>query len=319
MPSPSGRPRSRRMMSGFRPAACARPSRALVASTRRDDSFSNAARKKRRICGSSSMSSTTGAGSGTPRSYAAPTSRGTWEMKMCAQIAGVLLMVIACTGSALLAGQTPADSGRTWWLSGQFNGIYQWHPSFRAAYTGTNSLRPVREASTSRLVTVYAGLRLGAHTELLLDLESAGGGGISKALGFAGFTNLDVVRNPTLGSAPYVARGLIRYTVALGVQSERGARGPLTLLPILPVRRLSIAVGKLSMADFFDLNTAGSDSHLQFMNWTADNNGAYDYAADTRGYTIGAVAEYRDRDWAVRWGEAVMPTVANGSDYDWRL
>ena len=24
------------------------------------------------------------------------------------------------------------------------------------------------------------------------------------------------------------------------------------------------------------------------MNWTVDNNGAYDYAADTRGYTYGA-------------------------------
>jgi len=240
-------------------------------------------------------------------------------MKMRAQIAGVLLTVIACTGSALLAGQTPADSGRTWWLSGQFNGIYQWHPSFRAAYTGTNSLRPVREDATSRLATFYTGLRLGARTELLLDLESAGGGGISQALGLAGFTNLDVVRNPTLGSAPYVARGLIRYTLPLGAQTEPGTAGPLALLPTLPVRRLSLAVGKLSMADFFDVNTAGSDSRLQFLNWTVDNNGAYDYAADTRGYTIGALAEYRDRDWAVRWGEALMPKVANGIDYDWHL
>jgi len=233
--------------------------------------------------------------------------------------AGALLTVVACTGPVLLTGQTPADSGRTWWLSGQFNGIYQWHPSFRAAYTGSNSLRPEREDATSRLATLYTGFRVGARTELLLDLESAGGGGISQALGLAGFTNLDVVRNPTLGSAPYVARGLIRYTFALGAQSAPGTRGPLTLLPMLPVRRLSLVVGKLSMADFFDVNTAGSDSHLQFMNWTVDNNGAYDYAADTRGYTIGAVAEYRDRDWAVRWGEAVMPKVANGIDYDWHL
>jgi len=43
-------------------------------------------------------------------------------------------------------------------------------------------------------------------SELVLDVESAGGAGISQALGLAGFTNLDVVRNPTLGSAPYVAR-----------------------------------------------------------------------------------------------------------------
>ena len=29
------------------------------------------------------------------------------------------------------------------------------------------------------------------------------------------------------------------------------------------------------------------------MNWTVDNNGAWDYAADTRGYTYGFVFEYQ--------------------------
>ena len=48
----------------------------------------------------------------------------------------------------------------------------------------------------------------------------------------------------------------------------------------------------MSTVDFFDLNSVGSDSHLQFMNWAIVNNGAYDYAADTRGYTYGLVAEY---------------------------
>lgn len=231
----------------------------------------------------------------------------------------VALAIATCAAPPLLLAQAPADSGRRWWLSGQFNVIYQWHPAFRAAYTGTNSLRPEREDATSRLATLYTGFRLGARTELLFDLESAAGGGVSQALGLAGFTNLDVVRNPTLGSAPYVARGLIRYTIPIGVETEGSTPGPLALLPTLPVRRLSLAVGKFSLADFFDVNTAGSDSHLQFLNWTVDNNGAYDYAADTRGYTIGAVAEYRDRGWAVRWAEAVMPKVANGIDYDWHL
>ena len=63
----------------------------------------------------------------------------------------------------------------------------------------------------------------------------------------------------------------------------------------MPVRRLELRAGKFGMADFFDLNGVGSDSHLQFMNWTIDNNGAYDYAADTRGYTFGVMAEYDDR------------------------
>ena len=51
----------------------------------------------------------------------------------------------------------------------------------------------------------------------------------------------------------------------------------------------------MSLPDTFDVNSVGSDSHLQFTNWTIDNNGAWDYAADTRGYTVGGVLEYDDR------------------------
>ncbi|MBV8827674.1 MAG: carbohydrate porin [Acidobacteriaceae bacterium] len=75
----------------------------------------------------------------------------------------------------------------------------------------------------------------------------------------------------------------------------------------------------MSTADFFDVNAVGSDSHLQFMNWTVNNNGAFDYAADTRGYTYGLLAEYYDRFGAFRLGEMLMPTVANGIDLDWNI
>ncbi len=70
------------------------------------------------------------------------------------------------------------------------------------------------------------------------------------------------------------------------------------------------------MVDFFDLNSWGSDSHLQFLNWTVDNNGAYDYAANTRGYTDGALIEYDDHWLTVRFAETLMPKVANGIHLD---
>jgi carbohydrate-selective porin OprB len=50
-----------------------------------------------------------------------------------------------------------------------------------------------------------------------------------------------------------------------------------------------------------------------------DNNGAWDYAADTRGYTYGAIAEYDDRQWSARYALGTMPTVANGVDFQWNL
>ncbi len=75
----------------------------------------------------------------------------------------------------------------------------------------------------------------------------------------------------------------------------------------------------MSLADYFDVNSVGSDSHLQFLNWTAVNNGAYDYAADTRGYTVAAMAEYHDHNWSARFAEALMPKVANGPKLDFNL
>ena len=76
-------------------------------------------------------------------------------------------------------------------------------------------------------------------------------------------------------------------------------------------------IGKMSVPDLFDQNEVGSDSHLQFTNWAIDNNGAWDYAADTRGYTRGIAVEYFDRYWEARYGFYQMPTVANGIDLSW--
>ncbi len=213
----------------------------------------------------------------------------------------------------------PHPGDDRWWLSGQVNLIWQTHGQFRSPYQGDNSLRPEPEHALSSLWTIYTGIKLPGHTELLLDIESAGGRGLSDALGLAGFTNLDVVRNPTLGSAPYIARAMVHVTVPFSQEMVGVTPTAFSLAAHVPARRLDIRVGKLGMADFFDVNATGSDSHLQFTNWTVDNNGAYDYAADTRGYTYAAIVEYDTPTWALRFGEALMPTVANGIDMDWNL
>ena len=203
-----------------------------------------------------------------------------------------------------------------WWISGQANWISQWHPSFRSPYQGVNSLPPQAQDATSRVLTLFTGLRLTGSTELLCDVQESAGHGIGEALGLAGATNLDVVRNPTLSKAPYIARLMWHQIIPLSRESATSARTPFSLFSTLPVRRLELRFGKFGMADFFDVNTYGSDSTLQFMNWTVDNSGAYDYAADTRGFTFGAMLEYHDRRWAVRFAEGLMPKVANGIHLD---
>jgi hypothetical protein len=226
----------------------------------------------------------------------------------------------------------PHSDTAPWYVAGQANIIFQAHPGFHSPYQGVNSLHGAGEYKTSLLGTLYLGYQLQRlfnrpeterdqryNTDFVLDLEAAGGRGLSEALGLAGFTNLDVVRNPNLGSKPYIARVQLHQTIGFTNEMTDVDQGPLGFANRAPVRRLEVRLGKMSLPDLFDINSVLSDSHLQFTNWTVDNNGAWDYAADTRGYTYATTLEYQDRDWAFRYGLALMPTVANGIDLDWAI
>lgn len=213
-----------------------------------------------------------------------------------------------------------SDSAR-YWVSGQANSIFQTHGEFHSPYQGPNSLIDDVETKASEVATLFLGYQLRPNsrynTDLLVDFENAGGRGISQALGLAGDTNLDVVRNPNLSSAPYLARGEIHQIVGLTNEMTDQERNPLALATKVPVRRFEIRIGKMSLPDILDINAVLSDSHLQFTNWTVDNNGAWDYAADTRGYTVAGVLEYDDTLWSARYAIAAMPIIANGITLDW--
>jgi hypothetical protein len=215
----------------------------------------------------------------------------------------------------------PHPEDARYWISGQANIIFQGRIPFHSPYEGPNSFHGSAEYKTSLLGTLYLALRptrsVRYATDLILDVESTGGRGLSQALGLAGFTNLDVVRNPNLSSAPYLARYEIHQVIGLTNKTTSQETSEFALASTVPVRRVEFRIGKMTLPDFFDVNSVGSDSHLQFMNWTVDNNGAWDYAADTRGYTVGGLAEYDDRAWSIRYGIFAMPVVANGIDLDW--
>jgi hypothetical protein len=227
------------------------------------------------------------------------------------------------TETAPIASMAPHSENARFWVSGQANSIFQMHGHFHSPYQGTNSLIDDFETKASEVATLYLGYQLWPNsrynTDLIVDFENAGGRGISQALGLAGETNVDVVRNPNLSTNPYLARGEIHMTLGLTDAMTGQDRGPLALATRVPVRRFEIRVGKMTLPDTFDVNSVGSDSHLQFTNWTIDNNGAWDYAADTRGYTVAGILEYDDRVWSARYAIAAMPTVANGIDLDWAL
>jgi high affinity Mn2+ porin len=203
------------------------------------------------------------------------------------------------------------------WISGQANFIFQAHTPFHSPYAGTNSFQSrVETTALSRVLTLYTGVKLTRWTEFIFDAEEAGGKGLSNALGIAAFPNLDVVRNPSLSQDVYAARYFLHYTVPLTADRVEEEPNPFYLQDSIPRQRIEFTMGKMSLVDFFDLNAVGSDSHLQFTNWAIDNNGAYDYAANTRGYTIAAMLSYAGPKFEAHYAEALMPTVANGIDLE---
>jgi high affinity Mn2+ porin len=197
------------------------------------------------------------------------------------------------------------------------------HGNFHSPSQGPNSFTAPFQYKASEVGTLYLGYRLNRNpryeTEVLYDEENAGGRGLSQAFGLAGFTNLDVVRNPNLGPTPYLARVELHQTIGFTSEMAPQDRSWLALATQVPVRRLDLRIGTFGLPDTMDVNDVLNDSHQQFMNWTIDNNGAWDYAADTRGYTRGVAIEYQDHAWALRYVLALMPTVANGITLDWAL
>ena len=118
-------------------------------------------------------------------------------------------------------------------------------------YTGPHSLQRRAEAAISGPVHgLPRATGRSRTTELILDREMAVGGGLSQALGVAGFTNLDVVRNPSLSHEPYVARARdpSDHSAVARLGAERGSR-PDLLVHVVPRHRLELRVGKMSTAD----------------------------------------------------------------------
>jgi high affinity Mn2+ porin len=211
----------------------------------------------------------------------------------------------------------PAE-GR-YWVSGQMNFILQANAPFYAPYSGPQSLRPVLETTSSRVLTLYTGYQLSNSIEVLADAESASGLGLSQVHGVAGFPDLDSVKDTDLNATPYLARLMYHQVIALSPTKTENARNPLATFNELPTRRIEIRIGKFAVTDFFDTNSVGTDSHLQFMNWSVDQNGGWDFTADPRGYTWGIYTEYQSPKWGLRFAEALFPGPKLGDNLEWNL
>lgn len=199
-------------------------------------------------------------------------------------------------------------------LGAQYTFVDQHQDALRAPYSGPLSLSPQGDTAESHTFGAYFGVQLPAHLQFYLDVEMFKGEGVSGATGLGGLTNGDVIRSGSaqLGKRAYVARRFLRWTLPLGADTQPVARAQDQLPGVEASRRLDVKLGKLAVNDDFDHNRYANATRTQFMNWSLWNNTAWDYAADTRGYTNGVVLAYMAPRWALRYGVYQMPATANG-------
>ncbi len=202
-------------------------------------------------------------------------------------------------------------------LHGQTTVITQWHDIFPAPYSGPLSLMRDESAKTSITGTLFTGMRLPWEgAAIYFDPEIAGGNGLSGVAGIASFPNGEIPRVGTPEPEPYVARAYYQQVFGLGGEKEKVAPDQNQLAGYRDTRRITIWLGKFAATDFFDNNSYSHDPRTQFMNWSLMDDTAWDYPADTRGYTLGGVVEYNEPAWAIRYGVFEEPKVANGGTLD---
>ena len=201
--------------------------------------------------------------------------------------------------------------------------------AFSSPYSGTNSLIATGDHAVSHVYGMYLGATpfswgpagaKQARLEAYVDVEMARGHGLSRATGLAGVTNGDVLRagSADLGNGPYVARAFLRYVQPLAehADTDTASRAPDQLARITASHRLEVTAGKLAASDLFDLNRYANTTRTQFLNWSLFQNTAWDFAADTRGYTNGVAVAWITPHWSLRAGSFQMPREANGNRFD---
>ena len=197
--------------------------------------------------------------------------------------------------------------------------ICQNKPAFSAPYSGINSISPDADAQSTVTSTLFLGTRLWHNGSLFINPEIAGGSGLSGATGIAAQTNGESYRVGDPKPQIELARLYIHQIFALDTATQFQSSDANQLAGIIPSNYISITVGKISMADYFDDNKYSHDPRTQFIDWALMENGAWDYPANTRGYTPSIVLEYVTKNYELRYAYSLVPTTANGSDMNWNL
>jgi len=213
---------------------------------------------------------------------------------------------------------TPAVAGETesWAIHGQTTFVQQFHPAFRAPYSGPSSMFGGAQGRETLDATLYAGVRPWAGAEAWADMEMDQGFGLSNTLGAAAFPSAEAYKVGK--SAPYgrLQRLFLRQTFDLGGEEEEMAGEANQLAATHTSDRLVLTGGKFAVTDIFDTNTYAHDARGDFLNWAIVDAGAFDYAADAWGYSYGMAAEWNVDAWTLRGGLFDLSRVPNTTELE---
>jgi len=232
------------------------------------------------------------------------------------KITTILFILIAFTAVSVKAQQTDSTKEEKFSCHFQATVITQYKPGFQAKYSGPNSLSPKEETQTSLTSTLYAGAKLWKGATVFINPEIAGGSGLSGALGIADATNGETFRIGSSTLAIYLARAFFRQEFSLDNNNAYQSSDFNQLAGNRPTKYFAITIGKIGITDYFDANSYSHDPRTQFMSWGLMANGAWDYPANTRGYTPSIVLEYVTTKNELRYGLSMVPLSANGNQMD---
>ena len=167
----------------------------------------------------------------------------------------------------------------------------QGHGGFAAPYEGENSFENRREIRGSFTTTIFLGRRLWPGGEVYANGEFFAGAGVSRVLGLAAPPNGETYRVDSATLKANLARAFFRQTWNLAGATEAVEDAQNLVAGWQSDRRLVLTLGKFSGTDVFDGNSYSHDPRTQFNNWSLWANAAWDYPADTRGYTWGVALE----------------------------
>jgi high affinity Mn2+ porin len=200
------------------------------------------------------------------------------------------------------SGEAPPAMAEEYSAHGQISWVPQGYPTFRAAYSGPNSLPPQAHIEENLAATAFLGLGVWKGAAIYVNPEIDEGFGVGNTLGVAGFPSAFAFKVGK--SEPYerTHRYFLRQIIGLGGETEQIDAGSNQLAGPVDSNRLTFTVGKYSVVDIFDDNKYAHDPTSTFLNWTIIDMGAFDYAADSWGFTYGMTAEWKQDWWTLRAG-----------------